>query len=219
MAKVSKISDFTIVHYYDHEQWLMYARNGVVRSIEGQYVDWLGLFGEDECQETWDYNENPSYEWVKVETVEKLSECTPEQLLLIIDSTPECDICVCTDEWEQEQEEVRKAAQKQFLSSLMQKAWAKVKSGVQRTIQTALCSVWSEHKITKSGQVSFVKIDTDEITTRRVGKLSDHGYVPKTSTPTKTPKGDIFKFVDLDKLALTGSVYTSIISFHAWQVW
>ena len=219
MAKVSKISDFTIVDQTPGcSQSLMFARKGVVYIIDSNDIDFMDFFGVREYQHN-PFGQDMGDSYYKECYINKLSECSPKNLLYIIENIDKQYIDDYTEGWLWDQERLRKVAQKQFLSSLMQKAWAKVKSGVQRTIQTALCSVWSEYKIEKSGKVSFVKIDTDEITTRRVGKLSDHGYVPKTSTPTKTPKGDIFKFVDLDKLALTGSVYTSIISFHAWQVW
>lgn len=63
--------------------------------------------------------------------------------------------------------------------------------------------------------VTFFKKDNeDEITTRRVGRLSDYGISGKF---IKDPNG-IIRAVDLDKLAQTGNAAASIISFHIWQI-
>jgi hypothetical protein len=100
----------------------------------------------------------------------------------------------------------------------MRKAWSLYRSGVP-TFSEALRQAWKVTKAVTAGTVTFWKVpakkDADaEITTRRIAELSQFDYTPKGSgTGTST-----IKVVDLDKLATTGQIAASIISFNAYQI-
>ncbi len=106
---------------------------------------------------------------------------------------------------------------KNQLRDVMKKAWSLFRKGI-LTFRQALKEAWRVVKLVRkaisTGVVTFWKISNDEVTTRRVAPLADFNYEPKGTNPST----DTYKFVDLDKLALTGSAEKSIISFNGFQI-
>lgn len=213
MAKLQKISDFTI--FSPEFEALLFARNGVVFAIDEYDIDFVYHFGyEVTCDHNWGEGDSNAYTDIESD-VNSLVECSAEQLQDIIDGTKPKHIRECTMEWEEYQDELRLAARKKMLSGIMSKAWALVKNGLNDCIKSGLCAAWLETKIFLSGVVTFFKKNNeDEITTRRVARLSAHGIVGKSTANTT----DIIRCIDLDKLATTGNAAASIISFHVWQI-
>jgi len=77
-----------------------------------------------------------------------------------------------------------------------------IKEGFERSLETwrnALRESWKATKALIAGVVTFAKIKTGEITTRRIKALSN-----------AAPKDDLIRVTDLEK--------DSIISFHTFQI-
>lgn len=106
---------------------------------------------------------------------------------------------------------------KNQLSKVMRKAWEIFKAGT-KNFSIALKEAWKQvrmaAKALKEGVVTFWKEKTGEVTTRRIAPLADFDYTAKGIGKST----DTIKVVDLDKLAATGEVTKSIISFHAYQI-
>lgn len=81
------------------------------------------------------------------------------------------------------------------------------------TLSDALKESWRLAKALAKGVVTFWKQD-GTITTRNIAPLASFNYTPKGSGAST----DTVKVVDLDKLAATGDIAKSIISFHRFQI-